>query len=156
MSDLDLQQVLGSRYKTSQEADGYTDQLRQHLAQLRSDIGPRIPHHVHIGQRQPARGQQLDGLGQMLVGAAAGQQFITHQQQTEAWQRDMRGRGRQHDAGRIKRGLGIHETSLLAVSVGPGTAAGGRAADSPAPVADARPTSRACTSSVVCTPVEPR
>jgi DNA segregation ATPase FtsK/SpoIIIE, S-DNA-T family len=32
MSDLDLQQVLGSRYKTSQEADGYTDQLRQHLA----------------------------------------------------------------------------------------------------------------------------
>ncbi len=32
MSDLDLQQVLGSRYKTSLEADGYTDQLRQQLA----------------------------------------------------------------------------------------------------------------------------
>lgn len=32
MSDLDLQQVLSSRYKTSLEADGYTDQLRQHLA----------------------------------------------------------------------------------------------------------------------------
>ena len=32
MSDLDLQQVLGSRYKTSLEADRYTDQLRQHLA----------------------------------------------------------------------------------------------------------------------------
>lgn len=32
MSNLDLQQVLGSRYKTSLEADGYTDQLRQHLA----------------------------------------------------------------------------------------------------------------------------
>lgn len=32
MSDLDLQQALSSRYKTSLEADGYTDQLRQHLA----------------------------------------------------------------------------------------------------------------------------
>lgn len=32
MSDLDLQQVLSSRYKTSLEADNYTDQLRQHLA----------------------------------------------------------------------------------------------------------------------------
>lgn len=32
MSDLDLQQVLGSRYKTSLEADGYTDKLRQYLA----------------------------------------------------------------------------------------------------------------------------
>ncbi|CAJ0785433.1 hypothetical protein R8510_05388 [Ralstonia chuxiongensis] len=32
MSHLDLQQVLGSRYKTSVEAEGYTDQLRQHLA----------------------------------------------------------------------------------------------------------------------------
>ncbi|MFN7883358.1 MAG: DNA translocase FtsK [bacterium] len=32
MSDLDLQQTLSSRYKTSLEADGYTDQLRQHLA----------------------------------------------------------------------------------------------------------------------------
>jgi S-DNA-T family DNA segregation ATPase FtsK/SpoIIIE len=32
MSDLDIQQVLSSRYKTSLEADGYTDQLRQHLA----------------------------------------------------------------------------------------------------------------------------
>ena len=32
MSDLDLQQVLGSRYKTSVEADRHTDQLRQHLA----------------------------------------------------------------------------------------------------------------------------
>lgn len=32
MSDLDLQQALSARYKTSLEADGYTDQLRQHLA----------------------------------------------------------------------------------------------------------------------------
>jgi S-DNA-T family DNA segregation ATPase FtsK/SpoIIIE len=32
MSDLDLQQALSSRYKTSLEADGYTDQLRQYLA----------------------------------------------------------------------------------------------------------------------------
>jgi S-DNA-T family DNA segregation ATPase FtsK/SpoIIIE len=32
MSDLDLQQVLSSRYKTSLEADNYTDQLRQNLA----------------------------------------------------------------------------------------------------------------------------
>lgn len=32
MSDLDLQQVLASRYKTSQEADNYTDQLRHQLA----------------------------------------------------------------------------------------------------------------------------
>lgn len=32
MSDLDLQHVLSSRYKTSAEADGYTDQLRQYLA----------------------------------------------------------------------------------------------------------------------------
>jgi S-DNA-T family DNA segregation ATPase FtsK/SpoIIIE len=32
MSDLDLQQALSSRYKTSLEADSYTDQLRQHLA----------------------------------------------------------------------------------------------------------------------------
>lgn len=32
MSNLDLQQALSSRYKTSLEADGYTDQLRQHLA----------------------------------------------------------------------------------------------------------------------------
>ena len=32
MSDLDLQQALSSRYKTSLEADRYTDQLRQHLA----------------------------------------------------------------------------------------------------------------------------
>ena len=32
MSDLDLQQALSSRYKTSLEADGYTDLLRQHLA----------------------------------------------------------------------------------------------------------------------------
>ncbi|CAB3752436.1 FtsK/SpoIIIE domain-containing protein [Paraburkholderia humisilvae] len=32
MSDLDLNQVLSSRYRTSQEADGYTDKLRQNLA----------------------------------------------------------------------------------------------------------------------------
>ncbi len=32
MSDLDLQQVLSSRYKTSLEADTHTDQLRQNLA----------------------------------------------------------------------------------------------------------------------------
>ncbi|MDA8450667.1 FtsK/SpoIIIE domain-containing protein [Acidovorax sp. NCPPB 3859] len=32
MSDLDLQQVLSSRYKTSLEADSYTDRLRQNLA----------------------------------------------------------------------------------------------------------------------------
>lgn len=32
MSDLDLQQALSSRYKTSLEAEGYTDQLRQNLA----------------------------------------------------------------------------------------------------------------------------
>lgn len=31
MSELDIQQVLGSRYRTSQEADKYTDQLRQSL-----------------------------------------------------------------------------------------------------------------------------
>ena len=31
MSDLDVQQVLGSRYRTSQEADRHTDKLRQHL-----------------------------------------------------------------------------------------------------------------------------
>ncbi|WP_175753229.1 FtsK/SpoIIIE domain-containing protein [Burkholderia ambifaria] len=32
MSDLDLNQVLSLRYRTSQEADGYTDKLRQYLA----------------------------------------------------------------------------------------------------------------------------
>lgn len=32
MSDLDLQQAFSARHKTSQEADSYTDQLRQHLA----------------------------------------------------------------------------------------------------------------------------
>ncbi|MDQ0016449.1 S-DNA-T family DNA segregation ATPase FtsK/SpoIIIE [Variovorax boronicumulans] len=32
MSELDLQQALSTRHKTSLEADGYTDQLRQHLA----------------------------------------------------------------------------------------------------------------------------
>jgi S-DNA-T family DNA segregation ATPase FtsK/SpoIIIE len=32
MSDLDVSQVLSSRYRTSQEADKYTDQLRQSLA----------------------------------------------------------------------------------------------------------------------------
>jgi S-DNA-T family DNA segregation ATPase FtsK/SpoIIIE len=31
MSDLDVQQVLGSRYRTSQEADRHTDKLRQNL-----------------------------------------------------------------------------------------------------------------------------
>lgn len=31
MSDLDVQQVLSLRYRTSQQADKYTDQLRQHL-----------------------------------------------------------------------------------------------------------------------------
>ncbi|WP_080418729.1 FtsK/SpoIIIE domain-containing protein [Burkholderia ubonensis] len=31
MSDLDVQQVLSARYRTSQEADRYTDQLRQYL-----------------------------------------------------------------------------------------------------------------------------
>ncbi|MBN3836473.1 FtsK/SpoIIIE domain-containing protein [Burkholderia sp. Ac-20344] len=31
MSDLDVQQILSARYRTSQEADRYTDQLRQHL-----------------------------------------------------------------------------------------------------------------------------
>jgi DNA segregation ATPase FtsK/SpoIIIE, S-DNA-T family len=32
MSQLDIQQVLGARYRTSHEADGYTDKLRQNLA----------------------------------------------------------------------------------------------------------------------------
>ena len=32
MSDIDIQAVLSLRYRTSQEADRYTDQLRQQLA----------------------------------------------------------------------------------------------------------------------------